>query len=64
MKILKHKTFRRLVPFLVLFAVAVLVVVLVRSISSAKRNNVPYLKMVWYEIKFLFSFEPFAPSIA
>lgn len=60
----KNKLFVALAPFLALFGVAVLVAVLIRSAKSHKGNRVSFLKMVWYEIKFLFSFGKFVPSIS
>lgn len=59
----KKKFYAAVVPFLAFFAVAVLVAVVIRSAKSHKRNNVSFLAMVWYELKFLFSFGEFVPSI-
>lgn len=54
--------FASLVPFLALFAAAVLIAVVIRSAKSHKANGVSFLSMLWYEIKFLFSFAKFAPK--
>ena len=56
------KRYKKIIPFLALFALAVLAVILIRSVKEAKDNNVSYFKVVWYEIKFLFSFASFAPK--
>lgn len=56
---LKYAAF---IPFLALFAVAVLVAVVIRSAKSHKENNISFWKMIWYEIKFLFSFGKFVPK--
>lgn len=55
---------KKVIPFLVLFALAVLVAIVIRSAKSYKANNVSFLSMLWYEIKFLFSFAKFAPSFS
>lgn len=56
------RQFKKFYPLLALFAVAVLVCVVIRSAKSYKENNISFLSMVWYEIKFLFSFAAFAPK--
>jgi hypothetical protein len=50
------KTNKKYLPLLALFGAAVLVVVVLRSATNAQRNAVPFLKMLWFEIRFLFSF--------
>ena len=49
------KEYKKFMPFLALFAVAIIAVMVIRSVKNAKRNNVTFFKMLWYEFRFLFS---------
>ena len=62
MKALK-KYWKLAMPLLAVLAVAVLVAVVIRSVRSHKGNNISLWAMLWYEIKFLFSFGKFVPQI-
>lgn len=59
---MKKNKFAAMMPFLALFAVAVLIAVVIRSARSHNENNISFWKMIWFEIKFLFSFGKFVPK--